>query len=166
MQIAALGLETMRSSRSRLLLCVVGVLAPLAPAATTINTTTFLVRGSGDLLLSGGAGVQAAPLLSLRSGNPGGIATAAVAVPLAPGATIERVSLAYRYDTGYGPTGVGANFTLRVAGQPVYASPALTDFSYSHDRSNYSQPVVVDAAALILSMDVVVSLFATSWQIL
>ena len=57
-----------------------------------------------------------------------------VRVPLNPGTTIERVTFSYRYDTGYGPTGTGTNFSLRVAGRPVYASPHLTDYEYSHNR--------------------------------
>ena len=96
--------------------------------------------------------MQAAPLLSLRSGNPHGVASAAFAVPLAPGVTVERVSFAYRYDTGFGPTGVGANFTLFVGGSAVYASPQYTDYQYGHNRSNYSSPVAVDVATLDITV--------------
>ena len=112
------------------------------------GSSTFVVAAYEDLYLSGGAGVQAAPLLSLRSGNPNGRSAAAVRQPLLPGVVVDRVTFAYRYDTGYGPTGVGSNFTLRVAGQQVYASPHLTDYEYSQNRSNYSSPVQVDASAL------------------
>ena len=96
----------------------------------------------------GGASVQAAPVNSLRSGNPKTHTTAAIRAVLNPGAKVTRVTCAYRYDTGFGPTGTGANFTLRVAGQLVYASPHLTDYSYDHNRSNYSRPVTIDATAL------------------
>eukprot|EP00937_MAST-01D_sp_MAST-1D-sp2_P005122 g5122.t1 len=116
-----------------------------APAA-------FVIDEPGDVILAGGAGVQAAPLNSLRSGNPGYHTSAAHRQALNPGATVSRVSFSYRYDTGFGPTGVGANFTLRVAGQAVYASPHLTDFRYGQNRSNYSQPVPVDAAALAIAV--------------
>ena len=112
------------------------------------GSSTFVVAAYEDLYLSGGAGVQAAPLLSLRSGNPNGRSAAAVRQPLLPGVVVDRVTFAYRYDTGYGPTGVGSNFSLRVAGQQVYASPHLTDYEYSQNRSNYSSPVQVDASAL------------------
>ena len=98
--------------------------------------------------MSGGAGVQAAPLNSLRSGNPGARASATIRQPLNPGAVVERVNFAFRYDTGFGPTGEGANFSLLAAGQQVYGSPHYTDFMYSQNRSNYSAPVVVDTASL------------------
>lgn len=107
----------------------------------------FVFDEPGDMILTGGASVLSAPLYSLRSGNPGRSTTAALRAVLNPGATVSRVAFAYRYDTGFGPTGVGANFTLRIAGQPVYASPHLTDYSYSN-RTNYSQPVAVDDTSL------------------
>jgi len=98
--------------------------------------------------MTGSASVQAAPLNSLRSGNPSEHTAAAIRAILNPGATITRVACTYQYDTGFGPTGIGANFTLRVAGKPVYASPHFTDFSYDHNRSNYSRPIPIDSSAL------------------
>ena len=89
--------------------------------------STFVFNNPGDLILAGGASVQSAPLYSLRSGNPPLHTSAALRTALNPGATVTRVSFAYRYNTGFGPTGVGANFTLAVAGQPAYESPHLTD---------------------------------------
>ena len=131
-------------------------LAALMWTTTTTATTTaatFVITEPGDLIFAGGASVAAAPLNSLRSGNPGAHSSAAVRQPvLNPGATVSRVSFAYRYDTGFGPAGVGANFTLRVAGQPAYASPHLTGYDYGHNRSNYSAPVAVDAAALAIAV--------------
>jgi hypothetical protein len=69
---------------------------------------------------------------------------------LNPGATVVSISFAYRYDTGFGSTGVGSNFTLLVADQPVYESPHFIDYSYSQNKSNYSQPVAVAAAARVV----------------
>ena len=116
-------------------------------ASLDTNASTFVLNEPADFLLSGGASVQAAPLNSLRSGNPGSRATAAVRASLNANATIERVTLAYRYDTGFA-SGTGTNFTLQVSGQSVYASPHLTDYQYDHNRSNYSLPVQVDASGL------------------
>ena len=110
----------------------------------------FVVDEPGDLVMAGGASVVAAPLYALRSGNPGERTSAAFrAARLQPGAALSRVQFAYRYDTGFGPPGVGANFSLRVGGATVYASPRLTDYSYDHNRSNYSRPVAVDAAVAV-----------------
>ena len=122
--------------------------AAASVAAAAPQSSTYTLTAASDFVLSGGAGVQAAPLNSLRSGNPNGHSTAGFAITLSPGITVDRLTYAYRYDTGYGPGGVGSNFTLRVAGQAVYASPHLTDYSYGQNRSNYSSPVVVDVAAL------------------
>ena len=130
------------------------LLRSMAMAATVISgsalksAATFVVEQPFDVIMTGGASMSAAPLNSLRSGNPKMRAAAAIRAVLNPGATIERVACAYRYDTGFGPTGEGANFTLRVAGRPVYASPHFTDYSYGHNRSNYSKPVPIDVAAL------------------
>jgi len=112
------------------------------------GSSTFVLGASEDFLLGGGAGVQAAPLLSLRSGSPGGRSTAAARLPLLPGVTVERLAFSYRYDTGYGPAGAGSNFSVLIAGQAAYASPQLVDYRYNSNKSNYSLPVPVDAPAL------------------
>lgn len=108
-------------------------------AASTSSPTTFVIDEPTDLILSGGASLTSAPLYSLRSGNPPARTSASIRTVLNPGATIASLSFAYRYDTGFGPTGVGANFTLRAAGQAVYESPHFTDYSYGQNKSNYSQ---------------------------
>ena len=112
--------------------------------------STFVFNDPGDLILAGGASVQSAPLYSLRSGNPPAHTSAVLRTLLNPGATVTRVSFGYRYNTGFGPSGVGTNFTLAVAGQPAYASPHLTDYTYTHNKSNYSLPVMVGAASLAI----------------
>ena len=47
-------------------------------AAAPANASTFVLKGLPDFIMSGGSSVQAAPLNSLRSGNPGAHTTAAV----------------------------------------------------------------------------------------
>ena len=155
-------------------LVIVAVAATLvAAAAASAPTTTFIVdepsdliqlapqppstfvfgSNPGDLILAGGAALSqagVAPLFALRSGNPPAHTSAALRVLLNPGATVTRATFLYRYNTGFGPTGVGTNFTLAVAGQPAYASPHLTDYTYGHNKSNYSLPVAVDAASLAI----------------
>ena len=123
-----------------------------APRASPSTSTTFVISSPADLILTGGAGVQAAPLNSLRSGNPGARTSATVRQQLNPGAVVERVHFSFRYDTGFGPTGEGANFSVLVAGEQVYGSPRYTDFMYSQNRSNYSAPVAVDAASLSIAV--------------
>lgn len=129
------------------------VCAALAMVVTIASSSgaevsKFVLDEPGDLITAGGAAVVSAPLHSLRSGNPRAHTVAALRAVLNPAATISRVSFAYRYDTGFGPSGVGANFSLLVAGKSVYESPHLTDYCYGHNRSNYSQPVAVNAASL------------------
>eukprot|EP00729_Bicosta_minor_P014957 gene14957-35105_t len=119
-------------------------------AASTSSPTTFVIDEPTDLILSGGASLTSAPLYSLRSGNPPAKTSASIRTVLNPGATIASLSFAYRYDTGFGPTGVGANFTLRAAGQAVYESPHFTDYSYGQNKSNYSQPIQVTASKLAI----------------
>jgi hypothetical protein len=75
---------------------------------------------------------------------------------LSPG-TITGVTFEYKYVTGYtGP--VGANFTLEVAGTPVYTSPLLNKYSCkscSNDHGNdaeYSPPVAVTANGLSIAV--------------
>eukprot|EP00937_MAST-01D_sp_MAST-1D-sp2_P000500 g500.t1 len=139
------------ASCSLLVLFAAGTAAGLAAES---STSTFTLTAPGDFILGGGAGVQAAPLNSLRSGNPGQHSTAAIAVPLTPGATISRVKFEYRYNSGFSEAGanIGTNFTVRVAGQPVYVSPHMRDYNYDQNRSNYSQPVPVDAASLSIAI--------------
>ena len=121
-------------------------------------TASFVISTAEDLLLVGGASVASAPLTSLRSGSPGQHSTAALSVPLSPGTTLTGLSLAYRYNTGYGHAGdgkTGSNFSVSVtsgaaaaSSTPVYGSPHLVDFDYDHDRSNYSAPIAVDVTGL------------------
>lgn len=87
-------------------------------AATT--TTTFVIDEPTDLILGGGASLTSAPRYALRSGNPPAHTSAAVRTVLNPGATVASVSFAYQYNTGFGPTGVGTNFTFTVADKSVY----------------------------------------------
>lgn len=99
-------------------------------------------------LLSGGAGVTANPLLSLRSGNPGTVSSATFATSLSPNALITGIDFSYQYLTGYGPKGVGSNFTIEVAGVMLYESPSFTNYSYDANRSDYSPPVLMQISGL------------------
>lgn len=125
------------------------------PAGAVAGTLTG--AAPGDFALRGGqvwsSGRPTGELI-LRSGGPNEVNTAVFPTQfeLAVGAVIERVSFTYSYDTGYGPDGVGTNFTVRVAGQPVYASPELVDYRYSENRSNYSAPVGVDVSGLSITV--------------
>jgi len=67
---------------------------------------------------------------------------------LVAGAVVQGVAFSYAYDTGYGPDGIGSNFTVKVAGEPVYVSPQLDDYAYSKDNTNYSSPVPVSVSGL------------------
>jgi sialate O-acetylesterase len=124
---------------------------PASVPLLTGHTASFVLTTAGDLVLGGGASVASAPLTSIRSGSPGQHSTAVISVPLMPGTTLTGLSVAYRYDTGFGKAGdgkVGSNFTVLAGGTPLYRSPHLVDFSYDEDRSNYSAPIAVDAAGL------------------
>eukprot|EP01043_Picozoa_sp_COSAG02_P060921 COSAG02_NODE_8066_length_2722_cov_2.690431_5_plen_453_part_00 len=126
------------------------LLLPAACAVAPHSPSTFVFENPTELILAGGASVQSAPLYSLRSGNPHAHTSAALRVALNPGATVTRATFAYRYNTGFDPSGVGTNFTLAVATQSAYTSPHLTDYTYGHNKSNYSLPVAVDAASLAI----------------
>ena len=88
---------------------------------------TPAVQTAADVRLAGGATVLANPLLSLRSGSPGGHSSAVLSTPLTPGAEVSGLSFTYRYITGYGDKKgkkqLGANFTVLVGGQ-AHAPPA------------------------------------------
>ena len=130
-------------------IALAAVLGFVAAAGDDTHSHSFVVAGAADLTLTGGSSVASAPLASIRSCNPGQHAVAALLEPLSPGTTVQSVDFAYRYDTGYGAdgSGTGANFSLRIAGASLYSSPHLRDYSYDHNRSNYSLPIQVHAAA-------------------
>jgi hypothetical protein len=84
-------------------------------------------------------------LLNIRSGSPNTDSKVTSVPTLSPGVEIESVSFSYRYCTGFGTKGTGANFTMRVAGSAVYSSPQLNDYPYhkSTDPKVYSPAVKV-----------------------
>lgn len=108
------------------------------------------IQSADDVVLSGGAVLTSDPLLAIRSGSPKQHTTVAFALPLSPGAVISSLSFSYRYNSGYGKddTGVGTNLTVLIAGKPVYHSPHMRDYSYDHNRTNYSVPVPVHIKGL------------------
>ena len=113
---------------------------------------TLLADCRSDFKYGGGAGETADPVHSIRSGNPSQLSSAAIAQPLLPGTTVQRVAFDYQYNTGYGHGGdniTSTNFTAYVGGVAVYSSPPLVDYAYEDNRSLYSPPVHVDAAVQI-----------------
>eukprot|EP01043_Picozoa_sp_COSAG02_P032253 COSAG02_NODE_2147_length_9663_cov_8.071936_10_plen_207_part_00 len=111
---------------------------------------TVTIAKSSDLVFGGGAGLQANPLLELRSGSPHSKSTASLSKQLVPGVTVSRLSMAYRYETGYGEksnASCGVRFSIRVGGKIVFSSRVLTTYPYSKskDPNAYSPPVVVDS---------------------
>ena len=121
-----------------------------SPAPQAVHS--FLASGQYDLALSGGAQVTANPLLCVRSGNPGQKSVASFALPLRPGITITHMAFEFQYTIGFGlpgPTVVGANFTVKAAGVPLFVSPHYDEFPYSKSHPNYSQPVVVSAPSAV-----------------
>ena len=107
------------------LLVLSAMLAASEPVAVPVEASC----GSDFSYISRGVQIKSmAGELYLRTGNPKGATTAILAPKLVLGATISGVAFSYRYITGYGPTGVGANFSVLVAGVPVYASPDLTNY--------------------------------------
>jgi hypothetical protein len=111
------------------------------------------VASASDLVLGGGAGLQANPLLELRSGSPHTTSTASLSKLLSPGTTVSGLAMAYKYETGYGDKGnasCGVSFSVSVGGKAAYSSPVMTEFPFSRrkDPSAYSPPVSVDARGL------------------
>ena len=98
----------------------------LALPSVVLCTTQTFTLSTHTLLLSGGAsfmsGHGAPSGESLRTGNPGQTSTAAFKLVLAPGSTLTGVEFTYKYVTGYGPSGVGANLSLSVTGTLVHDS--------------------------------------------
>ena len=121
-------------------------------AAHTALATVIEADCRSDWAYAGGAAETVDPVHSVRSGDPKQHSSASVLRELLPGALVTSVSFHYQYNTGFGPSGVGANFTLRIAGTSVYESPELTEFRYSQNRSNYSLPVTVDKAGLVIKV--------------
>ena len=139
-------------SRATVCLCVALALV-CAPAAATMYTETVVISNPSDLIFAGGASFSAAPLASIRSGNPGQSTTASFVTPLNPGATLRAVEFDYRYDTGFGassapPSPKDSNFSIVAAGTTVFTSPPLRDFSYGANRTNYSNPIPVTVSGL------------------
>ena len=121
-----------------------------AAAGSSDQNCTVTIAKSSDLVFGGGAGLQANPLLELRSGSPHSKSTASLSKQLVPGVTVSRLSMAYRYETGYGEksnTSCGVQFSIRVGGSIAFSSRILTAYPYSKskDPNAYSPPVVVDS---------------------
>jgi len=131
------------------LLCTFALLVTAAVGAP-VYTATLMARNPADLVLTGGASVNDAPLPALRSGNPEQQSTASFVAPLTPGAELRSIEFEYRYDTGFGSK-IGSNFSVGIAGTVLYKSPHLTDYSYAN-RTNYSAPIHVRAGGLSVAV--------------
>jgi hypothetical protein len=143
---------------------IIAAFAVLLLAPTCVDAGTSVLKlGRGDFQsLAGGAGFiagQGSPTgMALRSGSAGQNSVANFPkLVLAPGSTVTDVSFTYRYIVGYEdtPSGHGANFSLsindeslRFGGTVVYKSPLLTEYAYSHNKSNYSLPVTAHLSGL------------------
>ena len=131
--------------------CVL-LLSPSAYAVPSVPADHLVADCRSDWTFAGGAMEDADPLHSIRSGSPHQTSTATTLRPLLPGAVVRSLSFAYQYNTGYGPHGIGTNFTVRIAGTPVYTSPPLIDYRYSDNRSLYSPPVPVAVSGLSIAV--------------
>jgi hypothetical protein len=134
--------------RALLMIAAGCVLASAAPTVVTL-------KDAKDFIVSGGAQVEANPILNLRSGSPNSKTIAAVTAALQPGAVVTSLSFSYRYCTGYATTGVGSNFTLKLGSFAAYTSPHFTDYPYnkgSDPDKVYSPPVHVTADKLDITV--------------
>ena len=92
---------------------------------------------------------------NIRSGNLWQHSFATLKPYLLRGSEVKAIDLDYRYISGYLPQhglGKGANMTLRVGNQNIYASPHFREYSYDKNRSNYSKPVPVRANNLTIKV--------------
>lgn len=110
----------------------------------TLATDTLTADCRADWHYAGGAAGDEDPVHNLRSGNPHQLSSASPVRAFAPNAMLRRMRFAYSYQAGWGPAGVGTNFTVSVGGHPIYMSPHLTNYSYNTNRTLYSPPVIVD----------------------
>jgi hypothetical protein len=106
-----------------------------------------------------GRGVQLEgnpPFHYLRTGNPKAVTSATFGAGLAAGAIVESVSFSYQYLAGFGPGGLGSNFSLQLAGATLYSSPALDTYNYSFpaNHTGYSPPQAVHVTARPLPLTV------------
>lgn len=109
------------------------------------------LTAAADFKTTGGAAVTHNPLTNVRSGSPHSISTATLSAQLASGVTVNSLSFAYRYETGFHGNAnhsCGIRFKLTIAGALVYDSPLLTAYPYSHSNDGYSPPVAVDKQQL------------------
>jgi sialate O-acetylesterase len=125
--------------------------ASALPASRVLLTTSFKAVGVTDVILSGGATFAAAPNPAIRSGSPKQHSLVQFVTELSPGATVKELAFAYQYSRGYSGA-TCSNFTVRVAGSPVYASPHLSDYPYSKSHPNYSLPIAVKKTGLSIQV--------------
>lgn len=133
------------------LLVALGTTAAAGQVVSGVSES-LVMNCRSDFILAGGAQEVSDPLHAVRSGSPGQQSSATPIRTIQPGAMITGLSFAYRYNSGYGPTGLGANFTVSVASRTVYQSPPLTHYRYSDNRSLYSPPVQITIGSLAIAV--------------
>jgi len=114
------------------------------------TVTTFTLAKAEQAGLDGCQIYDNTSPVYLRSGSTSQYTSATMDLKLLSG-TITAVSFGYRYVTGYDMGTVGANFTLEVAGTPVYTSPLLKNYpcnpcANSHGNDSQYSPSVTAAA--------------------
>jgi hypothetical protein len=77
-----------------------------------------------------------------------------LAQTLTEGSEVDSLNFSFQYLTGYDPTGKGSNFTVKVAGKVVYASPELSNYTYNQNHSGFSPPVNVELKGLAVKVPV------------
>ena len=125
-------------------------------ALLTAGSSELLIADCrSDCIFGGGSRQTDDPLHAIRSGNPGQLTSAGPARLLHPGATITGLRFLYRYNSGYGPLGIGTHFVVRIAGVAVYSSPQFLDYCFDNNRSNFSLPVpvVVNGVSIVVPAD-------------
>ena len=132
-------------------LAALAALADAGASSIVVSKSNVKLAGGATIMTGHGAPTGA----SIRSGSSGANTGASFpnGMVLAPGSTVTGVSLSYRYIVGYEktPSGTGSVVSLLISdldaasndGDVVYTSPHLTEYSYSHNSSNYSLPVPV-----------------------
>eukprot|EP01043_Picozoa_sp_COSAG02_P079343 COSAG02_NODE_18308_length_946_cov_12.876033_1_plen_147_part_10 len=139
-----------------LLLLLLPLLAPSAASTTTApaeTTSQLLAKGAEDFALSGGATVVNEGFdTCLRSGSPHQSPVAALKQPLAPGSTVQSLSVAIEYTAGW--SGASAsNFSVVIGETVLYTSGALGKYDYKKAApGNYSPAILAQATGLSIAL--------------
>ena len=139
-----------------LLLLLLALLTISAASTTTApdeTTAQLVAKGAEDLALSGGATVVNEGFdTCLRSGSPHQSPVAARKQPLAPGSTLQSLSVAFEYTAGW--SGASAsNFSIVIGETVLYTSGALGKYNYKKAApGNYSLPILAQVTGLRIAL--------------